>query len=82
MSVSRREFIGMMSAAAAMAGTVGAGCAAEPEPLPPGDDPLDLRRDFPVVMEGVYLNSPYITPSPQSAVDATIEFLAEKSRNP
>lgn len=85
MSVSRREFIGMMSAAAAMAGTVGAGCAAEPEPkpaAPPGDDPLGVRRDFPVVMEGLYLNSPYITPSPQPVVDKTIAFLAEKSVNP
>jgi len=46
------------------------------------DDPLGVRPDFPVVETGIYLNSPYITPSPQQVVDAGHVFWQAKARNP
>ncbi len=76
MAVTRRQFFGSVSAAAAAAG------------LNPGellaavDDPLGVRRDFPVVLEGTYLDSAYITPSPQQAVDAAKRFAETKARSP
>ena len=89
MSVSRREFMGLASVAA-LAGVAGAACGndevqapgdATPQ-VPTGDDPLGVRADFPVASESLYLNTPYIGPSPQPAVDKTIEFLAAKSQDP
>ena len=84
MDVSRREFIGMVSATAAAAGLA---CGDNPGTeeavhAPPGDDPLNIRKDFPVVYNSVYLNSPYITPSPQQAVNAAKEFLDRKASDP
>ena len=62
MDYTRREFIGMVSAAAALTGVA---CGAEETggsaDALAGDDPLGVRPDFPVVSEGIYLNSPYIT---------------------
>ncbi len=88
MSVSRREFMGIASAAA-LAGIAGSACSGETNQstadaaaTPTGDDPLGVRGDFPVATESLYLNTPYIGPSPQPAVDKTIEFLAAKSRDP
>jgi selenocysteine lyase/cysteine desulfurase len=46
------------------------------------DDPLGIRQDFPVLDEWTYLNSPYIAPSPQSVVDATIAFHQAKASDP
>ena len=89
MSVSRREFMGIVSTAA-LAGVAGAACGNDTGQTPgdataqvsSGDDPLGVRADFPVASESLYLNTPYIGPSPQPAVDKTIEFLAAKSRDP
>ena len=89
MSVSRREFMGIASAAA-LAGIAGSACSGETNQstadataqVPTGDDPLGVRADFPVATESLYLNTPYIGPSPQPAVDKTIEFLAAKSQDP
>ena len=71
MDYTRREFIGMVSAAAALTGVA---CGAEESggsaDALAGDDPLGIRPDFPVVSEGIYLNSPYITPSPRQAIEA------------
>ena len=47
-----------------------------------GDDPLGVRGDFPVVNEGVYLDSAYIAPSPTPTVDAVRAFLEAKTRDP
>jgi len=47
-----------------------------------GDDPLGVRRDFPVVGESTYLDSPYITPSPRQAVEAAVAFTEAKGRDP
>ena len=89
MSVSRREFMGVVSTAA-LAGAAGLACSDESDQVPAdvsaappsGDDPLGVRTDFPVAGDNLYLNTPYIGPSPQPAVDKTIEFLAAKSRDP
>jgi len=76
MDLTRREFIGGVSAAAAVTG------------LPPqlrggsDDDPLGVRGDFPAVQEGIYLDSAYITPSPRQAVRAAQDFAAAKARSP
>lgn len=45
-------------------------------------DPLGVRSDFPVVEEAIYLASPFITPSPQTAVLATQQFVAAKGHLP
>jgi len=75
-SPTRREFIGTVSAAAAVSGV-------RPKMiLPAGDDPLGVRGDFPVVQEGVYLDSAYITPSPRQAVEAAQAFAEAKARSP
>jgi selenocysteine lyase/cysteine desulfurase len=76
MSITRREFVGTVSAAAAVSGV-------RPEMMmPAGDDPLGVRVDFPVVQEGIYLDSAYITPSPRQAVEAAQAFAAAKARSP
>jgi len=76
MALSRREFIGGVSAAAALSGLRPKAVSAAT------DDPLGVRSDFPVVEEGVYLDSAYITPSPRQAVEATQAFAEAKARNP
>jgi hypothetical protein len=45
-------------------------------------DPLGVRDDFDVVQEGVYLDAPYITPSPHQAMDAALRFVEAKGRKP
>ncbi len=94
MSVSRREFMGIVSAAA-LAGTAGAACSGEANQStaeggataygsspPSGDDPLGVRADFPVVNESLYLNTPYMSPSPLSAVEAAAKFVEAKAGSP
>ena len=76
MKTTRREFIGSVSAAAAIARpALGA-------PAPSEDDPLGVRGDFPVVEESVYLDCAYIAPSPVPVVDAVRAFLDQKTRIP
>ncbi len=76
MDVTRREFIGNVSAAAVMTQPGSA------SPVAVDDDPLGVRGDFPVVEEGVYLDSAYIAPSPTPAVEAVRAFLDAKTRSP
>ena len=76
MEYTRREFIGSVSAAAVVT-------QLRPEsPVVVDDDPLGVRGDFPVVNEGVYLDSAYIAPSPTPTVDAVRAFLEAKTRDP
>lgn len=78
MGVSRRDFMGLASAALASgAATPARGAQAGDE-----DDPLGRRRDFPVLENWTYLNSPYIAPSPQSVIDATVAFHQAKASDP
>ena len=46
------------------------------------DDPLGVRRHFPIVDQVTYLNSAYIAPVPQQVVDAGIAFASSKSVDP
>ena len=45
-------------------------------------DPLGVRADFPVVENGIYLDSPYIAPSPRQVVEAGQAFLEAKANGP
>lgn len=76
MDVSRRNFLGLTSAAIALGTARSAAAAAGDE------DPLDCRRDFPVLDNWTYLNSPYIAPSPQPVANAVIEFERSKAVDP
>ncbi len=76
MEFSRRHFIGTAAGAIA-ARNLTAGTAQVDE-----EDPLNVRRDFPAVREGVYLNSAYIAPIPLQVVEAGRAFLEAKSRSP
>ncbi len=78
MEFSRRDFVGLATAAMAsgVAAPVRGAQSAEV------DDPLNCRSDFPVLNQWTYLNSPYIAPSPQSVVDATVAFHQAKASDP
>ena len=77
MDVSRREFMGLTTAALASSGLTSTTRAY-------GDvgDPLGCRDDFPAANREIYLNSPYIAPSPQPVVDAAVEFHRAKGTDP
>jgi selenocysteine lyase/cysteine desulfurase len=77
MEFSRREFMGLATAAAA-----GATASVSFAQSNVGDDPLGTRQDFPVLRDWTYLNSPYIAPSPQQVVDATVDFHQAKASDP
>ncbi len=76
MDYSRREFLGTLSAATVLSGV------ARPAHAQSGDDPLGVRSDFPVVGELTYLDSAYITPSPQQAIAAAQALTSAKAQNP
>ena len=80
MHYTRRHFLESASAAGLIA-PLGIG-AKRPNRIQSADDPLAVRRDFPVVEEGIYLNSPYITPSPQPVIDAGHAFWQAKAEGP
>lgn len=82
MTIDRRDFVA--AAAASLAARAGLTM-----PLPreepaitdlPADDPLGVRTDFPVVTDRTFLNSAYITPSPQQSIAAAQGFAASKGR--
>jgi selenocysteine lyase/cysteine desulfurase len=47
-----------------------------------GEDPLGVRKDFPIVKEKIYLNSAYIAPCPLAVTQAGCAFLETKTRRP
>jgi selenocysteine lyase/cysteine desulfurase len=79
MAYTRREFLSMVSAVTALAGAAGGAGSARARSE---DDPLGVRPDFPVIEEGIYLNNPYIAPSPRPVVEATKAFVEAKERRP
>ena len=84
MTLSRREFISGVSAAAAISG-VSPTSLSGVRPvvgIASKDDPLGVRSDFPVVEQSVYLDSAYITPSPLQAVEAAQAFAEAKAQDP
>ncbi|HAK56281.1 MAG TPA: hypothetical protein DCP38_12495 [Acidobacteria bacterium] len=74
--MNRREFFHATSAAAAVT-AFGRSASAQD-----GTDPLGVRADFPVVDHGIYLDAPYITPSPRTATEAVRRFVEAKARAP
>jgi len=94
MSYTRRQFLESASAAGLMAPLgISAGNAAlidgegaasngRANLVQSADDPLGVRPDFPVIEEHIYLDSPYITPSPRQVIDAGDAFWQAKARNP
>jgi len=83
-TLSRREFISGVSAAAALSGVSPTSLSGVPPVvgIAGKDDPLGVRSDFPVVEQSVYLDSAYITPSPLQAVEAAQAFAEAKARDP
>jgi len=90
MALTRRAFIGGVSAAAALKGLPGQSLSAAVVPgresgrrfVTTSDDPLGVRDDFPVVENAIYLDSAYITPSPRQAVEAAQSFAEAKAQDP
>jgi selenocysteine lyase/cysteine desulfurase len=86
-NLSRRDFIAASASigaglSAESAAVAVSGQAAGPTNARPDDDPLGVRRDFPVVRARTYLNSAYITPVPTSVVDAGRTFVERKADRP
>jgi selenocysteine lyase/cysteine desulfurase len=74
--LNRRQFIEMASGAAALPHLATQGPASDQ------DDPLGVRRDFPVVRDGLYLNSAYIAPIPLPVAEAARAFADRKASKP
>jgi selenocysteine lyase/cysteine desulfurase len=72
--LNRRQFIEIASGAAALPRL--------PVQGPNDDDPLGVRRDFPVVRDGLYLNSAYIAPVPRPVAEAAQAFAERKMSKP
>ena len=75
MDLNRRQFIEATSGAAAL-------LPLAQSPAADRDDPLGVRRDFPTVRDGLYLNSAYITPSPLPVAEAARAFAERKASRP
>jgi len=76
MRISRRKFLGTAMTIPVL-GSLFPGIFVAGE-----DDPLGIRRDFPVLQESTYLNSAYMALCPLSVVRAGCEFLEAKGKNP
>jgi selenocysteine lyase/cysteine desulfurase len=74
--MDRREFL------AAASGVAGGALVPVGIRAAEGDDPLGVRRDFPVVRDGLYLNSAYIAPVPLPVVEAARIFAERKASRP
>jgi selenocysteine lyase/cysteine desulfurase len=76
MDLHRRTFIELASGAAVFLPLTGQ------RPTDDRDDPLGVRRDFPAVRDGVYLNSAYIAPIPLPVAEAARAFADRKASKP
>ena len=76
MDLNRRQFLEAAAGAAALPRLETQG------PERDQDDPLGVRRDFPVVRDGLYLNSAYIAPLPLPVADAARAFADRKASKP
>lgn len=79
MAFNRRRFL---EVAAGLAATVPRGWSAPAREQDALDDPLGVRRDFPVVRDGLYLNSAYIAPVPLPVAEAARDFAERKASKP
>ena len=94
MDIDRRQFLGAASGAAALVPLQAADARLGPSVLAlrassdksrsveSDEDPLGVRRDFPVVQEGLYLNSAYIAPVPAPVAAAGRAFAERKMTKP
>jgi selenocysteine lyase/cysteine desulfurase len=84
MTLSRRSFVTTAASLTAVAASRGVepALASVPSDARGDDDPLGVRNDFPIVREGTYLNSAYITPVPRQVVAAGQAFVESKSLRP
>src|SRR5262245_20109742 len=73
MDFNRRQF---------MEGAVGAALTPLQRPAVEPGDALGVRRDFPAVADGLYLNSAYIAPTPSAVADAARSFAERKASKP
>ena len=80
MSLDRRAFVTTAASLTAVALTNPTAAVALPDSHH-ADDPLGVRRDFPIVEKRVFLNSAYIAPIPRQVVAAGHAFLEEKATN-
>jgi selenocysteine lyase/cysteine desulfurase len=78
-TLNRREFIEVTVGAAATLPRERPGRNADPDQP---DDPLGVRRDFPVVQDCLYLNSAYIAPVPRPVAEAARLFAERKASKP
>ena len=76
MDLNRRQFIEVASGAAVLLPLEGQ------RPTNDRDDPLGVRRDFPAVRDGLYLNSAYIAPIPLAVAEAARAFADRKASRP
>jgi cysteine desulfurase/selenocysteine lyase len=77
MPTTRRSFLGAMSVlstAAVSPAVVKASISS--------DDPLGVRADFPIVQDTIFLDSAYTALSPQPALQAAQDFIAQKGIKP
>jgi len=77
--LNRRQFIEVAAGAAALRPRVAQRPMTDREKT---DDPLGVRRDFPVVRDGLYLNSAYIAPVPLPVAEAARVFADRKTSKP
>jgi selenocysteine lyase/cysteine desulfurase len=78
MPTTRRSFLGAMSALS----TAVVSPAAVSASIGGDDDPLGVRADFPVVQDTIFLDSAYTALSPQPALQAAQNFIAQKGIEP
>jgi selenocysteine lyase/cysteine desulfurase len=76
MELSRREFVGTAWGATLAAGLKSTSLYAAKV----DEDPLGVRKDFPVLEEQAFLNTAYISVLPQAVVDAGRDWLEARQR--
>src|SRR5207237_1854975 len=76
--INRLQFIEVATGAAALVPLAQRPSTSRNDP----DDPLGVRGDFPVVRDGLYLNSAYIAPVPVPVADAARVFAERKASKP
>lgn len=77
-SLDRRSFIKTTAAA----GLASLPAARSSLALPADEDPLAVRRDFPVTLSQTYINSAYVGPMPKVVHEAAIRYAEEQMLTP
>ncbi|MGQ0647156.1 MAG: aminotransferase class V-fold PLP-dependent enzyme [Gemmatimonadaceae bacterium] len=82
MPLNRRSFVAAAASLAASAASTSAQGSLPALPVVGDDDPLGVRRDFPIVANRTYLNSAYIAPVPRQVLATGQAFLESKALKP